>query len=345
MAKFSIIIPVYNVAPYLEECLESVCHQSFTDWECICIDDGSTDGSGEILDAYAAKDARFKVFHQANAGVSAARNFALQQVRGAYVTFVDGDDCLESEWFASAAAAIEEHHPDMVRQGYKMLYPNGAHYDRMKVKAGIYREKDAILCWGPKTFLNDGYACIFFVKRELLKGLTFDATLKVKEDCIFDLHLLLRLTSVVQTSYNGYLYRYRANSAVNQFHRPEVYSSFADAALAYWQAYREVYVAYGAKRALALALMRSIHMDMLEWIDHYGKGREAIATKDETYRAIVNYHNALRSLGVLSYKHLHFHWVIAYYLYLWLRMAWPLLLLNRITRWRKARIRCALIGE
>ena len=68
---FSVIIPVYNVAPYLRECLDSVLKQTFTDWEAICVDDGSTDESGAILDEYAAKDKRFRVIHQANAGVSA----------------------------------------------------------------------------------------------------------------------------------------------------------------------------------------------------------------------------------------------------------------------------------
>ena len=89
---FSIIIPVYNVAPYLRECLDSVLAQTFTDWEAICVDDGSTDGSGAILDEYAAKDKRFNVIHQTNAGVGAARNAALDAAQGEYVWFVDGDD-------------------------------------------------------------------------------------------------------------------------------------------------------------------------------------------------------------------------------------------------------------
>ena len=91
---FSIIIPVYNVAPYLRECLDSVLAQTFTDWEAICVDDGSTDGSGAILDEYAAKDKRFRVIHQKNAGVSSARNAALDVMKGAWVCFLDSDDML-----------------------------------------------------------------------------------------------------------------------------------------------------------------------------------------------------------------------------------------------------------
>ena len=85
MKKFSIIIPVYNVAPYLRECLDSVLAQTLTDWEAICVDDGSTDGSGAILDEYAARDQRFRIIHQPNSGVSAARNVALDMVRREWI--------------------------------------------------------------------------------------------------------------------------------------------------------------------------------------------------------------------------------------------------------------------
>ena len=76
---FSVIVPVYNVAPYLGECLDSVLAQTFADWECLCTDDGSKDGSDLILDAYARRDPRFRIVHQPNAGVSAARNRALDR--------------------------------------------------------------------------------------------------------------------------------------------------------------------------------------------------------------------------------------------------------------------------
>ena len=94
MPFFSIIIPVYNVAPYLRECLDSVIAQTFTDWEAICVDDGSTDGSGAILDEYAAKDKRFRVIHQKNAGVSVARNAAIELMHGDWFLFVDADDVI-----------------------------------------------------------------------------------------------------------------------------------------------------------------------------------------------------------------------------------------------------------
>jgi len=85
---FSIIIPVYNVAPYLRECLDSVLAQTFTDWEAICVDDGSTDGSGAILDEYAAKEPRIKVIHPKNAGVGAARFMLSRRFRDIFRPFL-----------------------------------------------------------------------------------------------------------------------------------------------------------------------------------------------------------------------------------------------------------------
>lgn len=93
----SVIVPVYNVAPYLSACLDSILAQSFTDWEMLLIDDGSTDQSGSICDTYAASNMRIRVFHQENQGLSAARNTGLANARGAYITMVDSDDLLLSE--------------------------------------------------------------------------------------------------------------------------------------------------------------------------------------------------------------------------------------------------------
>ena len=93
---FSIIIPVFNVELFLRDCLDSVLHQTCSNWEAICVNDGSTDGSLVILEEYAAKDARFKVVSQANAGTAAARNTGMKKAKGDYVFFLDSDDWLET---------------------------------------------------------------------------------------------------------------------------------------------------------------------------------------------------------------------------------------------------------
>lgn len=94
----SVIVPVYNVEKYLPRCLDSLVNQTYENLEILLVDDGSADSSGEICDAYAAKDNRIRVFHIPNGGVSNARNLALDNMAGEYVTFVDSDDWLNDEW-------------------------------------------------------------------------------------------------------------------------------------------------------------------------------------------------------------------------------------------------------
>lgn len=99
--KISIIIPVYNSETHLDTCIQSICRQSYTDFELILVDDGSTDRSASICDGYASKDTRIRVLHQANAGVSAARNKGIDNARGEWLTFIDSDDYVEPGYLAS----------------------------------------------------------------------------------------------------------------------------------------------------------------------------------------------------------------------------------------------------
>lgn len=108
MVRLSVIIPVYNVAPYLRDCLDSVLAQTFENWEAVCVDDGSTDGSGAILDEYAARDPRFRVIRQENVGVSEARQRGLEAVRGTYFGFVDPDDWIDPDMYGTLIRAAEE---------------------------------------------------------------------------------------------------------------------------------------------------------------------------------------------------------------------------------------------
>lgn len=118
--RFSVIIPVYNVENYLKECLESVLNQTFVDWEAVCVNDGSSDGSAAILEEYAAKDPRFKVHSQANGGLSSARNTGMAAAQGDYVVFLDSDDWLEPD----ALKVMSEH-----LNGEDMLCFSGRRYD------------------------------------------------------------------------------------------------------------------------------------------------------------------------------------------------------------------------
>lgn len=106
--KFSLIIPAFNVAQYLPECLQSIVDQSFTDWEAVVIDDGSTDSTGRIAEEWGRKDSRFRVIHQANQGLSVARNEGIKAAQGDYVLFLDGDDWLELDALAQINGNIQD---------------------------------------------------------------------------------------------------------------------------------------------------------------------------------------------------------------------------------------------
>ena len=93
----SIIVPVYNTAPYLPQCLDSLVNQTYRDIEIICVNDGSTDNSPDILKAYAERDSRILVIHQENLGLSGARNKGLESARGEWVMFVDSDDWIGTD--------------------------------------------------------------------------------------------------------------------------------------------------------------------------------------------------------------------------------------------------------
>lgn len=121
----SLIIPVYNVEKYLAKCLDSVLVQQFLLWEALLVDDGSTDRSGIICDEYAAKDARFKVFHKSNGGVSSARNVGLDNARGEWIWFVDPDDWIAENAISILAHTVNGESCDTVFFGIKYFDENG----------------------------------------------------------------------------------------------------------------------------------------------------------------------------------------------------------------------------
>ena len=104
----SVVVPVYNCAPYLDACMQSLQAQTWQNWEAVLVDDGSTDGSAALCDAWAEKDPRIRVLHQKNAGVSAARNAGIEAVQGDYLAFVDADDRVEPEFLQTLRETIGE---------------------------------------------------------------------------------------------------------------------------------------------------------------------------------------------------------------------------------------------
>lgn len=214
--KFSIIIPVYNVAPYLRECLDSIVAQTFTDWEAICVDDGSVDGSGAILNEYAVRDGRFNVVHKRNEGVSVARNAAIELATGDYIGFVDADDAIAVDWLFHANECIGATNADVVR--FEMQRWRGECGEAPAWCDGwrTLEDKQSLYKWGWAKYLSGecGGPCNIFARRQLvwLCG-KFPLGMRMKEDRIFLLRLLMKTHKMVCSDYQGYFYRERCDGA------------------------------------------------------------------------------------------------------------------------------------
>ena len=114
----SIIVPIFNVENYLRECLDSIHHQTYENFECLLIDDGSPDNSAEICREYVAKDSRFRYFKKENGGLSTARNFGIEVANGDFVVFVDGDDIIDRHQLGFLHDKLKEYDADIAIGSY-----------------------------------------------------------------------------------------------------------------------------------------------------------------------------------------------------------------------------------
>lgn len=205
MRKISVIIPVYNVEEYLGECLDSVLGCGYPELEVICINDGSTDGSGAVLEGYGRE---IRVISQENRGVSAARNVGLETASGDFVAFVDGDDRLHPGFFWDLMELQERYRADVVIGGY-CADPWEDGRERIRHLSGMRMMGNR----GAKSFV---WGRIY--RREILDTLRFREDMELGEDRAFNLDLAAKWPNmrVVLTNQKRYCYRQRRNSLVNQ---------------------------------------------------------------------------------------------------------------------------------
>lgn len=214
----SIIVPVYNVAQYLERCLDSLAGQTYRDVEIICVDDGSTDSSSALLDAYAERDERLVVVHKKNGGVSSARNEGLQRAAGRYVAFVDPDDTVELNMVELMMDALVQSGADFAVSGYwdcdENDVPQAYHGPtRVDKKLEGYQELT------PMTIARRlPYSCMKMYRRSIIEqaGLRFDETIRIGEDYIFDLQYLMHSRTVYYVNEGLYHYCHRQDSCLGQ---------------------------------------------------------------------------------------------------------------------------------
>ncbi|MBQ6616502.1 MAG: glycosyltransferase [Thermoguttaceae bacterium] len=214
MPAVSVIIPVYNVEPYLRECLDSVVNQTLRDLEIICVNDGSTDGSPAILEEYAAKDSRIKIVNKVNGGLNSARNAGLDRVTGEYFAFVDSDDWLDVTTYEKAYARAKKSNADMTQFNFSYVgFPDVRDIPIPDVdEVSVQADKIHLL------FNNCFVCCCNLWKTEFVKKnhLRFHEDLFLYGDDIpFTFKTAILANKMAVLPKRMYFYRYRPNSNTN----------------------------------------------------------------------------------------------------------------------------------
>ena len=209
MCQISVVIPVYNIKDYIQKCVESILSQTFTGFEILLIDDGSTDGSQKICDEYGLKDERITVIHKKNGGLSSARNVGIKEAKGEYICFIDGDDYIDNDMLEILYEHAVRENADIVEVGSRWIYPN---------KRLEYSVDKTIICDNLEALeMHLESRCFTAVAWNKLYRLSLFKDIKYPEGCLHEdigttyklLYKAKKLVSVNQVKYN---YMQRNNS-------------------------------------------------------------------------------------------------------------------------------------
>ena len=211
----SVIVPVYNVEEYLEECLESIKRQTYTDIEVILVNDGSTDRSKEICERYCEKDSRFKLVNQENKGLSGARNRGMLESKGEFISFVDSDDVLKEDMLDQLMKQMTSEDIDIVecwytneKQELELSIPKNV----KTIFQGDSKEALVSLCKDNIVRLN---AVAKLFRRQVIVNFPFLEGL-FYEDVYGGIGILKHIRKMVKINYVGYYYRVRPGSIMNR---------------------------------------------------------------------------------------------------------------------------------
>lgn len=276
----SVIVPVYNVEEYLERCIESIIASSYKNIEIILINDGSTDKSIHICEKLKAKDERIKVFHKENEGVSSARNYGLENVKGEYITFVDSDDYIDKHMYTNLMNIMLKEDADIVYCDLVQVKSERDNQVDNKLNGYNIYEKDEFI----KDFLLVREAPFLWnkvFKKNLFQGIKFPVG-KIYEDEFVFYKLLHASKTIIHAKYIGYYYFWRDSSIMN--------STFSQQQFDLIEAVEEVihYINEHYPKYVKLAYYKYIYVNMLlynkirnfsEYEDEKNKLRSNIKSK------------------------------------------------------------------
>lgn len=199
---FSIIIPVYNSAEYIKKCIDSIKVQTFSDFEVLLINDGSTDNSEKIIHEMIDSDSRFRIINQKNNGVSAARNNGLLHAKNEYIIFIDSDDWIEPNLLEEIVKINNNY--DIIQYDFYKATESSKKEIHIKSELSEIIQGEGAVVW-KRTF-----------KRKLLDGITFDVSIKGGEDYLFCVYAFLKTNSFYYL--NKCLYNYNIGNQCSLMH-------------------------------------------------------------------------------------------------------------------------------
>lgn len=324
--KISIIVPVYNNGQYIAQCLDSLVGQTFGDIEIICVDDGSTDDTPSVLDAYLRKDARIKIIRQDNTGPSGARNRGLREAGGSYVMFVDGDDWVDAVMCEELYRAAVKENADCVMCSYVSEFIDGPavkrifegeylSLDQQETKRKVHRRLFGLVgdeLSKPEECDLLVSACMQLFRRSLVSSIQFVDTKRIgTEDVLFQIETYARCGRFVYIGKPFYHYRKTNASSLTSTHKPDLFEK--------WQTLYELMEQFALEHCNEAdyfeALENRIALSMigLGLNELCAKSKSALA-KAGRLRDILNYPRYRTAFGRFSFQYLPAHWKIFFLL-------------------------------
>lgn len=208
----SVIIPAYNIAPYLERCIDSILNQTYTNFEILIVNDGSTDETTDLCDKLALRDNRIRVFHKQNGGVSSARNLAIENAKGDMISIIDGDDWVEPTLFEDAVNSMKRNNAQVFMFEYFVDKNDESVKHRVSdSKYGVLDTETALVY----TISPDNNFCVTKIfDKNLLCGAKFNENIILGEDTLFICEIVARAKTVFYSDNAYYHYVIRENSAI-----------------------------------------------------------------------------------------------------------------------------------
>lgn len=215
-ALVSVIVPAYNTEKYIEKCLYALKTQSYKEIEVIMIDDGSTDQTGKICEAYSRSDIRFKYIKKSNTGVSDTRNLGVQKADGEYIVFVDSDDYVQSDYIELLVNGLENYNVQMACVEYKIVCENEEIVHCKKYRDILMKSGEAIDCLCDSNSFQGYLWNKIFIKDIIYKNnISFNKDVAIWEDMLFCLQYLTCISEVIYLHQVAYCYVQRNESAMN----------------------------------------------------------------------------------------------------------------------------------